>query len=624
MPSPSLRSRIALTLAAAILTAGFAAEPASARTAKPPLHGRHWMAVTGKPLAATAGAMMFQKGGNAVDATCAMLAAVCTMWDTLGWGGETQALIWNPKTGKVIAIDALGVAPTGATPEFFHAKGMEYPPEYGPLAAVTPGTPGGLLVMLAEYGKLSLAEVLGPALQMADGYPIEAQLANTIEHEKAHIKEWPASRATLLPHLGEAWEAPHAGEVFRQPDLLATLRKLVEAEHQALAAGKSRKEAILAGYDRFYKGDIAAELARGTREQGGLITQEDLAHWQVRIEEPVKTNYKGTDVYKLTSWTQGPAMLESLNLLEPMDLRGMGFNSARYIHTIYQVMNLAFADRDFYYGDPYFPPEQPLQTLLSKGYADARRKEIDWNRNNPAVKPGDPYAFAGKENPYKSLLDKWGTPAAAKKYTQPQNSSMTFDESFRAGTTSIIAADEEGWVVSATPSGGWTPAFIAGHTGVGLSQRMQSFVLDEAQGPFNVLMPGKKPRVTLTPTLAAKGGKPWLAAAVQGGDTQDQNLLQLFLDITEFGMTVQEATEAPNINSYQMHSSFGNHESIPGRITVHASTPPWVRQELQKMGYKVEVEDRTSGPINAILLDHEHGTLWGGSSDYGEDYGIGW
>src|SRR5436853_363820 len=397
------------------------------RTQKPPLHGRHWMAVTGKPLAATAGAMIFERGGNAVDAAAAMIAATCTMWDTLSWGGETQALIYNPKTKQVISVNALGVAPTGATPEFFHSKNMQYPPEYGPLAAVTPGTPGGLLVMLAEYGKLSLADVLGPALQMAEGYPIEAQLANTIEHEKAHIKQWPASRATFLPHLGETWEAPHAGEVFRQPDLLATLRKLVDAERQAKAAGKSRKEAILAAYDRFYKGDVAAELARGTREQGGLITPEDLARWQVRIEEPVKTTYKGIDVYKLTSWTQGPAMLQSLNLLEPMDLRGMGFNSARYIHTLYQVMNLAFADRDFYYGDPYFPPEQPLQTLLSKGYADARRKEIDWKRNDPAVKPGDPYGFAGKENPYKSFLEKWGTPAAAKKYTQPQNSSMTFD-----------------------------------------------------------------------------------------------------------------------------------------------------------------------------------------------------
>src|SRR6185295_18768603 len=589
-PSPGRLA--ALAPAVAVLIVAFGAQPASARTAKPPLHARHWMAVTGKPLAATAGAMMFQKGGNAVDATAAMLAAVCTMWDTLAWGGETQALIWNPQTKKVIAVNALGVAPTGATPDFFHGKGMAYPPEYGPLAAVTPGTPGGLLTMLAEYGKLSLADVLAPAIEMADGYPIEAQLADTIERQKKQIKEWPSSRAVFLPHLGEAREAPHAGEVFRQPELAATLHKLMEAERQALAAGKSRKQAIYAAYDRFYKGDIAEELARGTQEQGGLITKEDLARWQVRIEEPVKTTYKGIDVYKLDAWTQGPVMLQALNLLEPMDLRGMGFNSARYIHTLYQTMNLAFADRDFYYGDPSFPPDEPLQGLLSKPYADSRRKEIDWQRNNPAVKPGDPYPFEGKTNPYLGLLEKWGAPADKKKWTQPQNSSMTFDESFRAGTTSIIAADEEGWLVSVTPSGGWVPSFIAGHTGIGLSQRMQSFVLDEAESPFNMLVPGKRPRVTLTPSLAVKDGKPWLASAVQGGDTQDQNLLQFFLDVVEFGMTVQEAVEGPNITSYQMHSSFGDHASEPGRITVHASTPPWVRQELQRMGYKVEVEER--------------------------------
>jgi len=611
-----------VTLAMALL-----ASPVPARTAKPVLHARHWLAITGKPLAATAGAMMFQKGGNAVDAACAMLAAACTMWDTLGWGGETQALIWNPKTGKVIAINALGVAPTGATPEFFRGKGMPYPPEYGPLAAVTPGTPGGLLVMLAEYGKLSLADILGPALQMADGFPIEAQLADRIEAEKARIREWPASRATLLPHLGEAREAPRAGEVFRQPELLATLRKLVEAEKQALAAGKNRKQAIQAAYDRFYKGDIAEELARGTQEQGGLITKEDLARWQVHVEEPVKTAYKGIDVYKLTGWTQGPAMLQALNILEPMDLKGMGLNSARYIHTLYQAMNLAFADRDFYYGDPDFPPVEPMLGLLSKEYAEARRKEMNPDRNDPAVKPGDPYPFQRQKNPYLGLLESWGTPAA-KKQTQPPQASLfpedTFDESFRAGTTSVIAADEEGWLVSMTPSGGWIPAFIAGKTGVGLSQRMQSFVLDEAEGPFNVLLPGKRPRVTLTPSLAVKNGKPWLAFAVQGGDTQDQNLLQFFLDVAEFGMTVQEAAEGPNITSYQMRSSFGGHESEPGRITVQAGTPPWVMAELKRMGYKIDTVERNSGPINAILLDHEHGTMWGGSSDYGEDYGIGW
>src|ERR1043166_6069028 len=269
------------------------------RTAKPPLHGRHWMAITGKPLSATAGALIFARGGNAVDAACAMLAAGTTMWDVLSWGGETQALIYHPGLKKVIGINALGVAPTGATAAFFKAKGMRFPPEYGPLAAVTPGTPGGLFTMLAEYGRLSLKEVLAPAIEMADGYPIEAQTANSIEREKARIKQWKYSRAVFLPHLGEAREAPAAGEIFRQPDLAATLRKLVESEQNALKAGKSRKEAIYAAYDRFYKGDIADELVRGVQEEGGLITMRDLAGWKVKIEEPLSTTYKGIEVYKL-------------------------------------------------------------------------------------------------------------------------------------------------------------------------------------------------------------------------------------------------------------------------------------------------------------------------------------
>ena len=257
------------------------------QTQKPPLHGRHWMAITGKPLAATAGSMIFQKGGNAVDATCAMLAATCTMWDVLSWGGETQALIYNPKTGKVMAINALGVAPTGATVDFFKGKGMNYPPEYGPLAAVTPGTPGGLMTMLAEYGKLSLKDVLAPAIEMAQGYPIEAQTANSIERNKGKIKEWPYSKNIMLPHLGEQREAPVAGEIFKQTDLMETLKKLVDTEQQALKKGKNRKEAIYAAYDRFYKGDLGMEYARACKEQGGLITAEDLANWKVKIEEPV-------------------------------------------------------------------------------------------------------------------------------------------------------------------------------------------------------------------------------------------------------------------------------------------------------------------------------------------------
>jgi gamma-glutamyltranspeptidase / glutathione hydrolase len=609
----------------ALLLATIPATALSQRTQKPPLHGQDWMAVTGKPLGAAAGARIFIEGGNAVDAACAMIAATATMWDTLHWGGETQALIFNPHTKKVIGINALGIAPTGATPEFFRSKGMDYPPAYGPLAAVTPGTPGGIITMLAEYGKLSLAEVLEPAIRMADGYPIEAQSAGTIEHHRDRLMQWPDSRRVMLPRSGD--HAPEAGEIFRQPELAATLRKLVEAEKTALAAGKSRKAAILAAQERFYRGDIAKDLVAGVRAQGGLFTEADLANWKVLIEEPVSTSYKGVEVFKLTAWTQGPVMLQALNILENFDLKAMGYNSTRYIHTVYQAMNLAFADRDFYYGDTYTPPEEPVLGLLSKEYARERAKLVDPRKNDPKVAPGDPYPFQRTKNPYLDLLRRWdeprhrgpgtgGTPMAA--------NDAAFESAFYSGTTSVIAADKEGWVVSVTPSGGWVPAVIAGRTGIGLSQRMQSFVMDPVENPFNVVAPGKRPRVTLTPSLALKDGRPFLAFAVQGGDGQDQDLLQFFLNVVEFGMTPQEAVEAPGFNSYQMRASFEAHESRPGRVMLNDTTPAWIRKELRGMGYDAFFRDRTSGPVNAIMVARKHGTFWGASSNHGEDYGIGW
>lgn len=593
-------------------------------TQKPPLHGRHWMAITGKPLAATAGAQIFQQGGNAVDAACAMLAATCTMWDVLSWGGETQALIYHPKLKKVIAINALGVAPSGATVDFFKNKGYEFPPEYGPLAAVTPGTPGGLMYMLAEYGTMSLSEVLAPAIAMAEGYAIDAQTANSIERSKNRIKEWPYSAKVLLPHDGKERSAPEPGEIFVQKDLLNTLKKLVEAEQQALKKKKSRKEAIYAAYDRFYKGDIAEEFVRGCKEQGGLITMEDLANWKVLEEEPLMTTYKGIEVFKLQAWTQGPVMLQALNMLEQMDLKAMGYNSARYLHTLAQVMHLSFADRDFYYGDPYFPPEEPVKGLLSKEYAKERLKLIDPFKNIPEVKPGDPYPFENKTNPYLHLMDNDSLLKGSNSLSMED-----YEKNYLLGTTSIQAADKDGWVVSVTPSGGWIPATIAGNTGIGMSQRLQSFVLDPKLNPFNVLEPGKRPRVTLTPALALRDGKPFLSFAVQGGDTQDQNLLQFFLNMVEFGMTVQEATEAPNMNTNQLWLSLGGTKTSdrkpkPGSIIVHNNTPEYVIRELRKMGYSVRTQDRTSGPINAIYFDEKHGTFWGGSSNNGEDYGIAW
>ncbi len=601
--------------------------PAAARTVKPVLHARHWLAITGKPLAATAGAVTFARGGNAIDAACAMLAATSTMWDTLGWGGETQALIYDPGQKKVIAVNGLGVAPTGATADFFRERELDYPPEYGPLAAVTPGTPGALLVMLAEFGRLSLAEVLAPAMALADGYPIEAQLVETIERHRDRLAEWPYSKGVFLPDGAP----PQPGSVFRQPDLAATLGKLVEAESRALAAGQGRREAILAAYERFYRGDIAHELVRATEEQGGLITRDDLARWQVKLEAPRSTTYDGIEVFKLDVWTQGPAMLEALNLLENVDLESMGYNSARYIHTLYQAMNLAFADRDFYYGDPAFPPEEPVAGLLSKDYARARFRRFDWARNDAAAPPGDPYVFQGGENPFRALLEAWPPvpPRLGPLETEAEPAGIVaarrrHDEAFHAGTTSIQAADAEGWVVSVTPSGAWVPAVIAGRTGIGLSQRMQAFVLDQAENPYNVVEPGKRPRVTLTPTLALKEGEPFLAFSVQGGDTQDQNLLQFFLNVVEWGMNAQEAAEAGNVNSYQMRSTFGDHRSEPGRLLVREDLPDQAQDQLRRMGYRVETAERTSGPITAIFFDREHGTMWGAASDYGEDYGVGW
>ena len=598
-------------------------------TNKPILHGKHWIAITGKPLGATAGAMIFNKGGNAVDAACAMVAATATMWDVLGWGGETQALIYHPKLKKVIGINALGVAPSGATPEFYKKKGYSIPPKYGPLSAVTPGTPAGIMVMLAEYGTMSLEEILQPSIEMAKGYPIEAQAASSIERNKEEIKKWKYSKNIFLTKPGEEREAPNEGEIFIQKDLRNTLLKLIETEKSALKKGKNRKEAIYEAYKRFYEGDIADEIARSTKEQGGLITKKDLKNYKVYIEEPLKTSYKNIDVYKLTTWVQSPVLLQSLNMAENIDLKSMGFNSANYIHNLYQIMNLSFADRDFYYGDPYFDPVEPIEGLLSKDYAKSRIKLIT-EKNNEKIKPGNPYMFQDGINPFLKYLDRWETDNNLDKiksaFDLNHNMSENYDyeESFMAGTTTVQAADTSGWIVSITPSGGWIPAVIAGNTGIGLSQRMQSFVLDAKDGPYNVLEPGKRPRATLTPTIALKDNEPFLSFAVQGGDSQDQNLLQFFLNMVEFEMNVQEACEAPNINSFQMRSSFGYHENKPGELLLHDSTPQFIRKELIRKGYKLQFRNKTSGPINAIFFDSINKTFQGGSSDFGEDYGIAW
>ena len=333
-------------------------------------------------------------------------------------------------------------------------------------------------------------------------------------------------------------------------------------------------------------------------------------------------------------------MLQALNILENADLKSMGYNSPKYMHTLYQAMSLAFADRDFYYGDPYFPPEEPVKGLLSKEYAKARLRSdrLDAERSERSSR-AIRIRIQGGTNPFATLLASWKTADFAPPDTQPErpagrvaatpsapSATRRSSESFYAGTTSIEAADAEGWVVSVTPSGGWVPAVIAGRTGIGLSQRAQSFVTDAKDGPFNVIEPGKRPRVTLTPTLALKDGAPYLAFAVQGGDSQDQNLLQFFLNVVEFGMTVQQAVEAPNINSFQMRS-------LVRRARVAARPDAGRRRRRREVDARRAAADGLHAASSRSARrarstrscsTAKHGTMWGGSSNHGEDYGIAW
>ena len=509
-----------VVLVAALLLAALAAGPGRAqspRTVKPVLHGRHWVAITGKPLAATAGAMIFAKGGNAVDAAAAMLAATCTMWDTLGWGGETQALVFNPRTKKVIGLNALGVAPDrGDARSSSSRRACAIRPTSARWRRSRPARPAGSSRCSSEWGRLCLADVLEPAIQMADGYAIEAS-SRTPSSDRSSgspsgrtrrpsSSPTPARRARrrrparsscrrTSPRRCASWSRPRSRRSRRARAGKRRCRPRTTASTRATSADELVRAHARAGRAH-HEGGPRALAGRSSRSRS-------------------RTSYKGIDVYKLTVWTQGPAMLQALNILENVDLKAMGYNSPRYIHTVYQAMSMAFADRDFYYGDPSFPPEEPVAGLLSKEYARQRLAGMRARPQRPRRAAGRPVSVPGRQQPLQGAARRVAhaarkghgpsrrktAPASARGPTRPSE----------IGTTSVIAADAEGWVVSMTPSGAWVPAVVAGRTGIGLSQRMQAFVLEAADNPYNVVVPGKQPRVTLTPTLTLVDGLPQLA-----------------------------------------------------------------------------------------------------------------
>lgn len=544
----------------------------------------------GRTFAADAGAQLLTSGGNAIDAgVAAVFAAAVVEISHFGLGGEAPIIIYSAKDKRVIVINGQGPAPKAASPALF--AGQDAVPGNGPLGATIPAVVDAAALALAQYGTKSLSEVLAPAIALADGFPMYAFLENYLRTERKASEPYEWSIRTYYPD----GQVTPAGQIFRQPNLAATLRALAAAEQAATAGGATREQGIQAGRDAFYKGPIAKRMTAAVRAAGGVMTDEDLASYRGRIEEPASTDYRGYTVHKAGFWNQGPALLQTLQILEGFDLAKMGIGSADALHTIAEAIKLAFADRDQYYADPDFA-QVPGAALLSSDYAAVRRALIDPTRANNEHRPGDPAR------------------GAPRLHVAPVP--VTNGPAREAGdTTAIEVVDREGNLFSATPSSGWLldGAFIAGDTGVPMSNRMQAFRLDPASP--NVLAGGKRPRTTLTPTVVLKDGKPFLAIGTPGGDSQDQQILLVLLNMIDFGLDVQAAIEAPRVNSLHPQSSFGNHRAQPGVLEVERTIPAAVIDELRARGHVVRLRNAygISTGVVAAGIDPATGQLRGGA-----------
>ncbi len=583
------------------------------RPLRPVVRGTRGAVAGGTSLVTEAGMRIFHTGGNAVDAgVAAMFAGSVVEYSHFGFGGEAPILI-RTREGKVYSIAGVGAAPKMATAEFFRNRkptpdevatarsqgDREGPiPSSGLLCALVPGMVDAGLTALQQFGTKSFADVIQPALELADGAPIDEMRSNSIARAVRFFQRWPTSQKVFLP----GGQPPRPGDVFRQPDLARTIRSMIAAEKAARAKG-DRAAGIQAVRDYFYRGEVARKIDAFSKDNGGLLRYEDLAAFRLEPEEPLHVSYKGYEIYKNGFWTQGAVMLEALNLLERYDLSALRFNSAEYLHIVTEALKLAYADRDSYYADPKFMP--PPTELLSKSYAAMRARLIDPGASNPNFRPG--------EIPLRP-------PVHPSHYSGPKGDGLVAAKD----TTCLNALDRDGVVFSSTPSGAWLPSVIAGDTGIPLTQRAQSFLLIE--GHPNVVAPGKRPRITLSPTLVTRQGKPFLALSTPGGDNQDQSLLQVLLDIIEFGFNAQTAIEAPRIQTRHLVSSFDTHAMYPNSLLVDERISEATFRDLAARGHKVErrtVWQNGAAPT-AIRFLAETGVIEAGADPYGMRYADAW
>ncbi|HWF85027.1 MAG TPA: gamma-glutamyltransferase family protein [Vicinamibacterales bacterium] len=583
------------------------AAPVAARgaTMRPEILGTHGIVAAGRHYSVSAGVRILQQGGNAIDAGVAtVFAASVVEISHFGFGGEVPTMIYDAKTHDITVINGQGPAPNAATPDLFKADGRV--PANGPLGATIPAVMDAMALALETKGTMRLEQVMQPAIELADGFPMYEFLRHYLETERRATEQYEWSKKTYYPD----GRIPDVGEIFRQPNLAHTFRTIVAAEHAAFSKSHNRVTAIRAGRDAFYTGDIARRIAAADRAAGGVFTYEDLASFHGKLEKPVTTNFHGFDVYKAGPWDQGPVLLETLNILEGTDLGGMGEGSASYLHTVHEAIKLAYDDRNAFYGDPAFV-KVPLTGLLSKAYA-AERRTLIGPQASQAHRVGNPFPFDPDVK------------APAVVYTPHAQGNRPPIGS--GDTTCVDVVDKDGNLFSATPSSGWLlgGAFVAGDTGVPLSNRMQIFDLDPASP--NVLAGGKRPRTTLTPTIVMQHGKPLLAISTPGGDSQDQQILNVLLNIFVFDMDIQHAIEAPRINSLHPFSSFDNHESQPGVLEIENRVPQSVRDELAARGHTLHVLGAfgMSTGVVAVGVDPKSGTLRGGADPRRERYIFGW
>ena len=625
------RLSISAILVTALLLLTLNPALSNADTFRPVVRGKRGVVAGGQPLSVEAGLRMLQKGGNAVDAGVAtILAASVIEFSHFSFGGEVPILI-KLKGADVVVVEGMGQAPLKATREFFvnRARSSKLEgaatapdssraqsgatdmasiagaktgpiPSTGPLSATVPAVLDACVTALDNFGTKTLAEVMQPAIELADGFPIDELRVEYIKTRAPIFSQWPDAKRVFLP----GGEVPKAGDIFVQADLARTLREIVNAEKRSRG---NRHAGLMAARDYFYRGPIARRIGDYMQNHGGLIAAEDFARFQAKTGQPVHADYRGYQVYKAGFWTQGPALVETLNMLEGFDLIKMGHNSSSYIHTLAEALKLAMADRDRYYGDPNFT-KIPTDELLSKSYATLRRPLIDPNKASLAQRPGDPMNM-------KALATGFQTVGRISTVPLLERAN---------DTTCVNVVDKDGNLFSATPSGAWLPAVVAGDTGVLMGQRLQS-ALTDPNSP-NVVAPGKRPRITLSPTLVLKGGEPFMVLSTPGGDNQDQALLQVLLNIIEFGMNPQEAVEAPRFDTQHFISSFDDHEFLPGSLNVESRVGLRTVQELSQRGHKVKLQSEwgTLSSPTVIIYDSRTGVAAAGADPRRGRYAVAW